>query len=81
MSSSRDWPLVSQVSVMIATSASSSLKQSNNEFILWHRDLALVLIMVKSLSFFPDLLTVVFIVSSRSEELSWIFAPLKNEQD
>ena len=78
ISSSNDCPLVSQVSVMIAMSASSSLKQSNNELIFWHRDLALVLMMVKSL--FSDLLlTVVFIVSSRMSELSRLsreFAPL-----
>ena len=64
MSSSSDLPLVSQVSVTMARSASSSSKQVRSELIFKHRDLAFVLMMVKSEKF--SFLTV-FIVSSAGE--------------
>ena len=64
MSSSRDTPLVSQVSVTMARSASSSLKQVRRELIFKHRDLAFVLMMVNSEKLS---LLIVFIVSSAGE--------------
>ena len=52
MSSSRDSPLVSHVSVTMAISASNSLKQSIREWIFGHRDRAFVLIIVKDVTEF-----------------------------
>ena len=69
MSSSRVGPLVNQVLVSTAKSVLSSEKQSSNERILGHSDLAFVLIMEKFVTFLTEISVSSRVDSSSCPEL------------